>query len=220
MHTRLSLGGASLLENGSWKEYNIPVNAFVFLSIVFGLMFFGAKLWMIDRVNMLLSIQKFFPIKKNNNPHKLNLQEFKVWSKLWVLMKFQLDHVDECSCVGYAVSNFDLLSELWENTQIQILFKHYSFIVIIICFFSYKLLIRSILHEFNVIYIWRGCCFTVKYFSLCFFDMKLSFFLVVGLGSVEVSDILTYFIVHFSSEKIEWSWIKQSAASQTRFLTN
>ena len=127
-------------------------------------------------------------------------------------MKFQLDHVDECSCVGYAVSNFDLLSELWENTQIQILFKHYSFIVIIICFFSYKLLIRSILHEFNVIYIWRGCCFTVRYFSLCFFDMKLSFFLVVGLGSVEVSDILTYFIVHFSSEKIEWSWIKQSAA--------
>ena len=84
------------------------------------------------------------------------------------------------SCVGYAVSNFDLLSELWEHTQIQILFKHYSFIVIIICFFSYKLLIRSILHEFNVIYIWRGCCFTVRYFSLCFFDMKLSFFLVVG----------------------------------------
>ena len=49
--------------------------------------------------------------------------------------------------------------------------------------------------------------------------MKFSFFLVVA-GSVEVSDMLTYFIVHFSSEKIDWSWIKQSAASQTRFLTN
>ena len=44
---------------------------------------------------------------------------------------------------GYAVSNFDLLLELWENTQIQISFKHYSFIVIIICFFFYKLIIGS-----------------------------------------------------------------------------
>ena len=42
------MGGASkLLENGSWKEMieqgNFPVNAFVFLSIVFGLNFFGSK---------------------------------------------------------------------------------------------------------------------------------------------------------------------------------
>ena len=81
-----------------------------------------------DRVNMLLSIQKFFPRKKNHI-HELNLQEFKVWSKPCVLMKFWLDHVDDCSCVGYAVSNFDLLSELCENTQIQISFKHYRFIV-------------------------------------------------------------------------------------------
>ena len=47
LHTRLSVGGASLLEN--WilegdEQGNIPVNAFVFLSIVFGLIFFGAKL--------------------------------------------------------------------------------------------------------------------------------------------------------------------------------
>ena len=41
----------------------------------------------VDRVNMLLSIQKFFPRKKNNI-HKLNLLEFKVWSKPCVLMKF------------------------------------------------------------------------------------------------------------------------------------
>ena len=56
LHTRLSVGGASLLEN--WilegdEQGNIPVNAFVFLSIVFGLIFFGAKLLMNDRVNML-----------------------------------------------------------------------------------------------------------------------------------------------------------------------
>ena len=67
LHTRLSVGGASLLEN--WilegdEQGNIPVNAFVFLSIVFGLIFFGAKLSMNDRVNMLLCIQKFFPRKK------------------------------------------------------------------------------------------------------------------------------------------------------------
>ena len=72
LHTRLSVGGASLLEN--WilegdEQGKIPANAFVFLSIVFGLIFFGAKLWMNDRVNMLLSIQNFL-----NNPHKLNLQ--------------------------------------------------------------------------------------------------------------------------------------------------
>ena len=47
LHTRLSVGGASLLEN--WilegdEQGKIPANAFVFLSIVFGLIFFGAKL--------------------------------------------------------------------------------------------------------------------------------------------------------------------------------
>ena len=47
LHTRLSVGGVSLLEN--WilegdEQGNFPVNAFVFLSIVFGLNFFGAKL--------------------------------------------------------------------------------------------------------------------------------------------------------------------------------
>ena len=57
------MGGASLLEN--WiqegdEQGNVPVKAFVFLSIVFGLIFFGAKLLMNDRVNMVLSIQKFF----------------------------------------------------------------------------------------------------------------------------------------------------------------
>ena len=54
-----------------------------------------------------------------------------------------MDHVDECGCVGYTVSNFDLLSELWGNTQIQISFKLYSFTVIIVCFYSHKLIIRS-----------------------------------------------------------------------------
>ena len=47
LHIRLSVGVASLLEN--WilegdEQGNFPVNAFVFLSIVFGLFSFGAKL--------------------------------------------------------------------------------------------------------------------------------------------------------------------------------
>ena len=47
------MGGASLLEN--WilegdEQGNIPENAFVFLSIVFGVIFFGAKLWVNDGV--------------------------------------------------------------------------------------------------------------------------------------------------------------------------
>ena len=47
LDTRLSVGGASLLENWTLEgdeQGNFPVNAFVFLSIVFGLNFFGAKL--------------------------------------------------------------------------------------------------------------------------------------------------------------------------------
>ena len=47
LHTRLSVGGASLLEN--WileggKQGNFSVNAFVFICIVLGLNFLGAKL--------------------------------------------------------------------------------------------------------------------------------------------------------------------------------
>ena len=58
-------------------------------------------------------------------------------------MKFSLDHVDECSCVGCAVSNFDHSSVRIMRGHSQISFKNYSFIVIIVCFYSYKLLIRS-----------------------------------------------------------------------------
>ena len=61
------MGGASLLEN--WilagdEQGNIPVNAFVFLAIVFGLIFLAQSYEMNDRVNMLLSFQKFFLRKK------------------------------------------------------------------------------------------------------------------------------------------------------------
>ena len=65
MHTKLSVGGASLIEN--WilegdEQGNIPENAFVFLPVVFGLIFFGAKLWVNDRV---------IPRKKKSSQIKL-----------------------------------------------------------------------------------------------------------------------------------------------------
>ena len=111
------------------------------------------------------------------------------------------------SCVGYAVSNFDLLSELWENSQTQISFKHYSFIVNIICFFSYKLLIRSTfcmtLMWYIYIYIWRGCCFTVKYFSLCFFWYEVEFLLSSWLRQC------------WRKEKIDWLILNQTKCSFT-----
>ena len=77
------MGDASLLEN--WilegdEQGNFSVNAFVFMCIVFGLNFWGPSYKMNDRVNMLLSIQKFFPRKKKSP--QIKLQEFKAWSKL------------------------------------------------------------------------------------------------------------------------------------------
>jgi len=49
----------------------------------------------------------------------------------------------------------------------------------------------------------NGLLFHSEVVFTFFFDMKLSFFLVVGEDSIEVSDMLTYFIVHFYSEKID-----------------
>ena len=161
------MGGASLLEN--WilegdEQGNFPVNAFVFLSIVFGLIFFGAKLWMNDRVKMLLSIQKFFPRKKIIR----SLNEILVGSSWWM----QLCRIG--------------MIQFWSSVRImrehsQISFKHYSFIVIIVCFYSYKLLITSpfcmnlMWYKFGGVVVSPWSSF---HFNL-FFDMKLSFFLVV-----------------------------------------
>ena len=128
-----------------------------------------------------------------------------------------MDHVDECSCVGYAVSNFDLLSELWENTQIQISFKLDSFIVIIVCFYSYKLIIRSTFCINLMLYIFEGVVVSQwSSFHFVFLDMKLSFFLVVGQGSVAVSDMLTSFTFHFSSLN-DWLILNQTQSHKQDF---
>ena len=128
-----------------------------------------------------------------------------------------MDHVDECSCVGYAVSNFDLLSELWENSQIQISFKHYSFIVIIICFFSYKLLIRSTFCMNLMWYIFEG--FVVSQWSSFHFVFLYEVEFLLSCWLRQCWSIWHVNILHcsFLFRKIDWSWIKQSAASQTRF---
>ena len=62
------------------EQCNVPVRAFVFLSFVFGLIFFGAKLSMNDRVNMLLSIQKLFPRKKKKSPQIKLTVVYKSWT--------------------------------------------------------------------------------------------------------------------------------------------
>ena len=43
LHTRLSVGAASLLENEGDEQGNFPLNTFIFLSILFGLIFWGSK---------------------------------------------------------------------------------------------------------------------------------------------------------------------------------
>ena len=111
--------------------------------------------------------------------------------------------------------------QFWSSVRImrehsQISFKHYSFIVIIVCFYSYKLLCMNLMwyiFEEIVVSQWSSFHFVFLYEV----EFLLSFWLRLH---VEVSDMLTCFTFHFSSEKIDWSWIKQSAASQTRFLTN
>ena len=148
------------LKIGSWKEMNrvIFLWMLLFFSIVFGLNFFVAKLSM---------------KRKNDN------QEFKVWSKLWVLMKFWWEHVDECSCVGCAVSNFDHLLELCENTH-----RSHSIIILslLLLFVSIPINFSSGLHFAWIqcdIYL-KGLLFHYEVGFTLFFDMKFSFFLIVG----------------------------------------
>ena len=69
----------------------------------------------------------------------------------------------------------------YERTaQIQISFKLHSFIVSIVCFYSCKLIIRpTFCMNLCDIYL-KGLLFQSEVVFTCFFDMKLSFFLVVG----------------------------------------
>ena len=114
-------------------------------------------------------------------------------------------------------SSVRIMREL-SNTDLN---TQYSFIVIIICFFSYKLLIRSTFCMNLMWYIFEAVVgLQWSIFHFVFFLYEVEFLLSCWLRQCWSSDMLTYFIVHFSSEKIDWSWIKQSAASQTRFLKN
>ena len=115
--------------------------------------------------------------------------------------------------------------QFWSSVRImrehsQISFKHYNFIVIIVCFYSYKLLIRTPFCMNLMWYVFEGVVVSPwrSFHSICWYEVQ--FLLSCWLRQSWSSDMLTYFIVHFSSEKIDWSWIKQRAASQKRFLTN
>ena len=101
----------------------------------------------------------------------------------------------------------------YEGTLNERSHSNYSFIVIIFCFYSYKLIIRSTFCM-NLMWQWSS-------FHFVFFDLKLTFFLLSRwlrqCWSIWHVNIL---YCSFLFKKIDWSLIKQSAASQTWFLTN
>ena len=104
----------------------------------------------------------------------------------------------------------------------QVSFKHYSFTVIIDCFYCYKILIRSPFCMNLMWYIFAGVVVSLWSSFHFVFWYEVQFLLSCWLRkcwSIGRANIpIPYFTFHFSSEKIDWSWIKQSAASQTRFF--
>ena len=112
--------------------------------------------------------------------------------------------------------------QFWSSVRImrehsQISFKHYSFIVIIVCFYSYKLLIRSPFCMNLMWYIFEGVVVSLWSSFHFVFWYEVQFLLSCWLGQCW-SIWHVNFTFHFSSEKIDWTWIKQSAASQTKFI--
>ena len=55
----------------------------------------------------------------------------------------------------------------------------------------------------------KGLLFHSEVFFTLFFWYEIEFLLSCWLRQCWSSDMLTYFIVHSSSEKVDWSWIKQ-----------
>ena len=133
-----------------------------------------------------------------------------------------MDHVDESSCARYTVSNFDLLSELWENTQIQISFKLYSFIVIIVCFYSYKLIIRSTFCMNLMWYIFEGVVVS-QWSSFHFFLYEVQFLLSCWLGqwwSIWDVNILLLLFISLQERLIDPESNKMQPHKQDFWCTN
>ena len=111
----------------------------------------------------------------------------------------------------------------WSSVRImrehsQISFKHYSFIVIIVCFYSYKLLIRSTFCMNLMWYIFEGVVVS-QWSSFHFvFWYEVQFLLSCWLRQCWSIWHVNMLYFSFLFRKIDWSWIKQSAASQTRFF--
>ena len=111
----------------------------------------------------------------------------------------------------------------WSSVRImrehsQISFKHYSFIVIIVCFYSYKLLIRSTFCMNLMWYIFEEI--VVSQWSSFHFVFWYEVQLLLSCWLRQCWSIWHVNMLYFSFlfRKIDWSWIKQSAASQTRFF--
>ena len=111
----------------------------------------------------------------------------------------------------------------WSSVRImrehsQISFKHYSFIVIIVCFYSYKLLIRSTFCMNLMWYIFEEIVVS-QWSSFHFvFWYEVQFLLSCWLRQCWSIWHVNMLYFSFLFRKIDWSWIKQSAASQTRFF--
>ena len=113
--------------------------------------------------------------------------------------------------------------QFWSSVRImreysQISFKHYSFIAIILCFYSYKLLISApfcmnlmwCIFEGVVVSPWSSFHFVFWY--------EVQFLLSCWLRQCWSIWHVNMLYFSFLFRKIDWSWIKQSAASQTRFF--
>ena len=116
---------------------------------------------------------------------------------------------------GLALRMTDLTKNIW----FAVFLREFEMMFIINAFALVKFATILYITLKRDIYLNRLLFHSEVVFTL-FFWYEVEFLLSCWLRQCWSSDMLTYFIVHFSSEKIDWSWIKQSAASQTRFLTN
>ena len=112
--------------------------------------------------------------------------------------------------------------QFWSSVRImrehsQISFKHCRFIVIIVCLHFYKLLIRSTFCMNLMWYIFEVVVVSQWSSSHFLFWYEVQFPLSCWLRQCWS---IWHFTILYCSFLFRWSWIKQSAASQTRVLTN
>ena len=106
-----------------------------------------------------------------------------------------------------------------QNCERTLKYRSHSNIIvslsIIVCFYSYKLNIRSTFYMNLMWYIFERV--VVSQWSSLFFWYEVQFLLCCWLRQCWS---IWHVTILYCSFLFRWSWIKQSAASQTRVLTN